>query len=50
MVVGLTSARKEFYLEKTTNMPGMALRNRRRSEETSCRFRRGVLFKGGQGP
>jgi len=44
--VGLTSARKEFYLEETLNMPGMGLKNRRRSEKTSCRFRREVFFKG----
>jgi hypothetical protein len=47
--VGLTSPRKEFYLEKTSNMPGRGLVNRRSSEETSCRFRREVLYKGGQG-
>jgi hypothetical protein len=47
--VGLTSARTEFYLEKTSNMPGRELINRRRSEETSCRLRREVFCKGGQG-
>jgi hypothetical protein len=46
--VGMTSARKEFYLEKTSNIPGMGLINRRRSEETSCRFRREVLLREGR--
>ena len=46
--VGLTTAGKEFYLGKTSNMSGMGWINRRRSEETSCRFRREVLLMGGQ--